>query len=62
MKAPLNSQGHPKKLAHLQRENKEKKRRRKKKKDKNKSQKRRDQYCRNKGEQLMNLFRNKTFF
>ena len=28
--------------------------------DKNKSQKRRDQYCRNKGEQLMNLFRNKT--
>ena len=25
MKAPLNSQGHPKKLAHLQRENKKKK-------------------------------------
>ena len=34
MKAPLNSQGHPKKLAHLQRENKEKKKKKKKKKKK----------------------------
>lgn len=39
MKAPLNSQGHPKKLAHLQRENKEKKRRRKKKRIKTRAKK-----------------------